>query len=120
VIVYAGTSTLPAAARSILPCAFRRSTGLIVRMNILTMHTDEDPRHDHSGPEMHARAKRAARARRTTVSGLIETFLRSPQAAGKDVSLVDEMLGSGQLRAVKRARDALYDALHERTSPAAR
>ena len=64
-------------------------------------------------PEVHARAKRTARARRTTVSGLIETFLRSPQADGTDASLVDEMLGSGELRAVTRGRDALYDALLE-------
>ena len=65
-------------------------------------------------PEVHARAKRTARARRTTVSGLIEKFLRSPQAAGKDASLVDEMLGCGELRAVERGRDALYDALRAR------
>jgi len=65
-------------------------------------------------PEVHARAKRTARARRTTVSGLIEGFLRSPQAAGKDRSLVDEMLGCGELRAVKRGQDPLYDDLHER------
>lgn len=65
-------------------------------------------------PEVHARAKRAARARRTTVSGLIETFLRSPEAASKDRSLVGEMLGSGELRAVRRGRDALYDALRDR------
>ncbi len=65
-------------------------------------------------PEVHASAKRTARARRTTVSGLIETFLRSPQAAGKAKSLVDKMLGSGELRAVKRGRNPLYDALHER------
>lgn len=65
-------------------------------------------------PEVHARAKRTARARRTTVSGLIEGFLRSPQAAGKDISLVDEMLGCGELRAVKHGQDPLYDGLHER------
>ena len=65
-------------------------------------------------PEVHARAKRTARERRTTVSGLIETFLRSPHAAHKTKSLVDEMLGCGELRATKRGRDPLYDALHER------
>ena len=65
-------------------------------------------------PEVHARAKRTARARRTTVSGLIEGFLRSPQAAGQDKSLVDEMLGCSELRMVKRGRDPLYDQLHER------
>ncbi len=65
-------------------------------------------------PEVHARAKRTARARRTTVSGLIEKFLRSPEAAGKDASLVDEMLGSAELRALKPGRDPLLDALRER------
>ncbi len=65
-------------------------------------------------PEVHARAKRTARVRRTTVSGLIEGFLRSPLAAGKEGSLVDEMLGSGKLRKVKPGRDPLYDELHER------
>lgn len=65
-------------------------------------------------PEVHALAKRTARARRTTVSGLIEKFLRSQEAAGRDSSLVDEMLGSSELREVKRGRDALHDALHER------
>ncbi len=65
-------------------------------------------------PEVHARAKRTARARRTTVSGLIERFLSSPQAADGDGSLVDEMLGSGELRSVKRGADPLYDELHRR------
>ena len=65
-------------------------------------------------PEVHARAKLAARTRRTTVSGLIEAFLRSPQAAGNGSSLVDAMLGSGKLRDLKPGRDALYDALRKR------
>jgi hypothetical protein len=65
-------------------------------------------------PEIHAHAKRTARARRTTVSGLIEKFLSSPDAAGKDSSLVDEMLGCGELRAVKRGNDVLYDELRQR------
>lgn len=64
-------------------------------------------------PAVHARARQAARARRTTVSGLIEAYLRSTStdAAG---SLVDEMIGSAKLRRVKRGRDPLYDALHAR------
>ena len=65
-------------------------------------------------PDVHARAKRAARARRTTLSGLIEQFLRSPEAAGRGVSRVDRMLGSGKLRARKRGRDPLHDALYDR------
>ena len=65
-------------------------------------------------PEVHARAKAAARARRTTVSGLIKAFLRSPDAAGSGGSLVDEMLGCAELRNVEPGRDPLYDALHAR------
>lgn len=65
-------------------------------------------------PEVHARAKRAARARRTTVSGLIGNFLSSQHAASEDGSLVDEMLGSGELRTVERGEDPLYDELHRR------
>ena len=65
-------------------------------------------------PDVHARAKRAARVRRTSVSGLIEDFLRSPQTAGSGESLVDQMLGCGVLRTVRRGRDPLYDALHDR------
>jgi hypothetical protein len=63
-------------------------------------------------PEVHARAKAVARARRTTVSGLIEAFLRSPDAAQSGGSLVDEMLGCAELRSVEPGRDPLYDALH--------
>ena len=65
-------------------------------------------------PEVHAHAKRAARARRTTVSGLIEKFLRSSEAGGKGGSRVDRMLGAGRLRAHKRGRDPLHDALYDR------
>ena len=64
-------------------------------------------------PEVHARAKAVARARRTTVSGLIEAFLRSPDAVGSG-ALVDEMLGCAELRSVEPGRDPLYDALHSR------
>lgn len=62
-------------------------------------------------PQVHARAKQVARARRTTVSGLIEAFLRSPDAGGTGSSLVDEMLGCAELRDVKPGDDPLYDAL---------
>jgi hypothetical protein len=67
-------------------------------------------------PDVHARAKQAARARRTTVSGLIESFLRSPAAAPtrSGRSLVDQMLGSGELRSVPAGVDPLFDALHAR------
>ncbi|OOO02550.1 MAG: hypothetical protein USCGTAYLOR_01244 [Chromatiales bacterium USCg_Taylor] len=65
-------------------------------------------------PAVHARAKAVARARSTTVSGLIEAFLRSPDAAGTGGSLVDKMLGCAELRTVEPGRNPLYDALHAR------
>lgn len=74
-------------------------------------------------PEVHARAKQAARARRTTVSGLIESFLRSPAAAPTaraGGSLVDEMVGSAELRDMQPGADPLFDALHARHIATAR
>ncbi|MEO6407146.1 MAG: DUF6364 family protein [Burkholderiaceae bacterium] len=66
-------------------------------------------------PLVHARAKQAARERRTTVSGLIESFLRSPDAAVRaGRSLVDDMLGSAELRQAEPGTDPLFDALHAR------
>lgn len=64
-------------------------------------------------PEVHNRAKQVARAKRTTVSGMIEAYLRS-SAVRKTGSLVDKMIGSAKLRTVKRGRDPLFDALYDR------
>lgn len=67
-------------------------------------------------PAIHARAKRIARTRRTTVSGLVAAFVRAiPENGGATPkSLVDEMLGSAELRRPAPGRDPLYDALHDR------
>ena len=67
-------------------------------------------------PAVHARAKRIARARRTTVSGLVAAFVKAaPENGGPTPkSLVDEMLGSAKLRRPTPGRDPLYDALHSR------
>lgn len=67
-------------------------------------------------PAIHARAKRMARARRTTVSGLVSAFVQAAPEHGGPApkSLVDEMLGSAELRRPARGRDPLYDALHTR------
>ena len=54
------------------------------------------------------------RAHRRTVSGPIEQPLRSPEGGTKGASHVDRMLGSGRLRAHKRGRDPLHDALYDR------
>lgn len=61
-------------------------------------------------PAAHQRAKRTASARKTSVSGLIESLLKSatvPEAP----SLVDRMIGSASLRAPASAPDPLMDAL---------
>jgi hypothetical protein len=62
-------------------------------------------------PALHRHAKRLARLRQTSVSGLFESFLRSTESDG---SQVDKMLGSAELRASPRGADTLYDALHSR------
>lgn len=65
-------------------------------------------------PEVHAHAKAVAQARHTTVSGLIEAFLRSSEAPKRAGSLVDEMIGCAELRSLEPGVDPLYDALHAR------
>lgn len=67
-------------------------------------------------PSVHARAKQIARARRTTVSGLVAAFVQGvPESGGRPAkSLVDEMLGSAELRRPIPGRDPLFDALHGR------
>jgi len=61
-------------------------------------------------PVVHQRAKRVARARRTGVSGLIESLLEAaaPPAA---TSLVDRLAGSASLRSPTVGADPLYDAM---------
>lgn len=61
-------------------------------------------------PAVHQRAKRAARARRTSVSGLIESLLESA-ATPAATSRVDRMIGSASLRSPSPGEDPLYDAL---------
>jgi len=54
-------------------------------------------------PELHARAKRLARKRKTTVSGLFESYLASqPDPQG---SRVDGLIGSASLKAAPKHPD---------------
>ena len=74
-------------------------------------------------PELHAHAKRVARARRTSVSGLFEEFLRTtPSLRGKKF-LVDSLVGCVELRDSPPGKDPLHDALRakylDRRSPLA-
>lgn len=64
-------------------------------------------------PKIHEQAKALARARRTTVSGLVENFLRG-SAAATGASVVDGMVGSGELREPAPGQDPLHDALRAR------
>lgn len=61
-------------------------------------------------PAIHQRAKRTARARNTSVSGLIETLLESAELPAKS-SLVDRMIGSASLNSPAADTDPLYDIL---------
>jgi len=61
-------------------------------------------------PATHQRAKRTARARKTSVSGLIGTLLESA-AASTAPSVVDQMTGSATLRSPAVGTDPLYEAL---------
>ena len=65
-------------------------------------------------PATHRQAKRAARLRRTTVSGLIETLLRSTTSKTEPAPLVAEMVGSAELRNPRPGSDPLYDALKKK------
>jgi len=55
-------------------------------------------------PQLHARAKRLAKLRRTTVSGLFESYLA--QQPDPDGSLVDELIGSAALKSESPDSDA--------------
>lgn len=65
-------------------------------------------------PGVHERARKVARTRRTTVSGLIEHCLRSVSAARGSESVVDAMVGSAERRQPAPGEDPLHEALHRR------
>lgn len=50
-------------------------------------------------PSLHARAKRLAKQRRTSVSGLFETLIKEQPET--QTSFVEQMLGSASLRSAK-------------------
>ena len=61
-------------------------------------------------PEVHRLAKRKARKKHTTVSGLIESLLQA-ETAPIEEDLVASMRGSASLRDTAPGTDPLYDAL---------
>jgi hypothetical protein len=60
-------------------------------------------------PELHLRAKKLARRRQTTVSGLFESYLRS-QPIEED-SVVDNLIGCATLKPPPAQRDPLREQL---------
>jgi hypothetical protein len=64
-------------------------------------------------PVVHANAKLLARSRGTSVSGLVEEYLRTA-AASVGPSIVDEMIGIAELRDPPRGTDPLYDAIYDK------
>lgn len=65
-------------------------------------------------PEVHRRARRTARRRETSVSGLIESLLASATGPASSISRVERMLGSATPREPSRGEDPLYDALADK------
>lgn len=61
-------------------------------------------------PEVHRLAKRTAKKKHTTVSGLIEALLEA-ETAPIEEDLVASMRGSASLRDAEPGTDPLYDAL---------
>lgn len=61
-------------------------------------------------PEVHQLARKAAKRKRTTVSGLIESLIQSDEASRKE-KVVDRMVGSAAAREPEPGTDPLYDAL---------
>lgn len=64
-------------------------------------------------PEVHQLAKKCARRRRTTVSGLIASLLQA-EAIPRKRGIVSQMIGSATLREPAPGEDPLYDALAAR------
>lgn len=60
-------------------------------------------------PELHRRAKKLARRKRTTVSGLFESYLRSQPL--EEESLVDNMIGCATLKPAPVQTDPLREHL---------
>ncbi len=65
-------------------------------------------------PEVHRLAKRVAKRRHTSVSGLIESLLQAESKAAENGTIVDRMIGCASLREPAPGSDPLYDALREK------
>ncbi len=66
-------------------------------------------------PQIHDRAKRVARARKTTLSGLVESCLKgSSLETERSGTLVDEMIGSASLRDPPENPDPLFNELRRK------
>ena len=70
---------------------------------MISMHTMKTRVTITIDPKLHGRAKRLAKVRHTSVSGLIESYLRDqPDPKG---SVVDQMIGSSKLKPGGKRKD---------------
>lgn len=65
-------------------------------------------------PEVHRLAKKAARRRRTTVSGLFASLVEAEEAARSKGNIVAAMVGSARLREPAPGSDPLHEALRSK------
>jgi hypothetical protein len=92
------------------PSVKRFIPGLTVCIIWLTIHTHMKMRASITiDPELHARAKALARRRRTSVSGLFESYVRSQTL--DDASVVDGMIGSAEFKKKAVGSNPLRDRL---------
>lgn len=61
-------------------------------------------------PEIHRLAKKSAGRKRTSVSGLIESLLKS-EVGAKKTGIASRLVGSAELRGSTPGSDPLYDSL---------
>jgi hypothetical protein len=64
-------------------------------------------------PEVHRSAKRLARTRGTSVSGLVESLL-GQQVLAESPSVVEQLIGSAALRVVREGMDARHEHLRRK------
>jgi hypothetical protein len=69
-------------------------------MILFLMHTVKTRATITIDPVLHARAKRMAKQRRTSVSGLFESFIKEQPEA--QASVVEQMIGSASLKPTKK------------------
>ena len=85
---------------------------LTVCINMIFMHTMKKRATITIDPQLHKRAKRLAKARHTTVSGLFEEYLRGE--TDPYGSVVDRLIGSAKLKSTDTGNDPRREALERK------